>query len=372
MSRLLFISLLFSSLFFIGCEDDVHTEEMGQWPTSEWDTNSPDAVGLNPEVYRQLEADILTGDYSNIHSFLVVRDRYLVFEVYKKSNPDHVHTVQSVTKSVASVLTGIAMEQGYVREEEHVLDIFTDYDIQNVDELKQQMTVHHLLTMKSGFEWHEWGYALEETDTAYILDHDDWVQYVLDKPMEAVPGTMFKYNSGNSVLLSGIIDERISMKTQEFALNYLFLPIGMQDAAWPIQDAMGHVHTGGGLCLTARDMARFGLLILNDGNWDGEQIVSKSYLDKSLIIDSANVMTVGRGQGKDPVHFNYGYMWWILTVELEDGTTLNIYAALGHGGQMIFILKPYNMVVTTTAWITDSYPAIDILLDVVIPSIVEG
>jgi CubicO group peptidase (beta-lactamase class C family) len=296
----------------------------------------------NPEVdisdIKAIANSIRSGKYGDMHSILIIKNGYLILEEYfNGSNANHVHAMASATKSVTSVIIGIAVDQGLIHEDQKIVEIYKNYNIKNMSEKKREITVKNLLTMRDGLSWTQgppWNW-----DWRHMIDKDDFVQFVLDKPMRHRPDSVYRYSNGASVLLGGIIGETTEYSFMEFADKFLFSPIGITSSYLALQDKKGHPGSGSLLKMTTRDMARFGLLVLNNGKWGSKQIISTSYLQRSFKAYSENLWW-----GMD-----YGYHWWLLPVTIQGRSSVAIKAS-GWGGQEIWILPSLNAVVVTTAW----------------------
>ena len=228
---------------------------------------------------------------------------------------------------------GIAIDEGYIPNvDEPVVSFFSDRTIANLDERKQSMTVRHLLNMRAGLEWDEWSYPYTDpqNDLHQMVYSADCIQFMLDRPMAAEPGTTWIYNTGASHLLAGIIHETTGQIPLAFAFDHLFGPLGITHAIWT-RDRNGLNYGGSELHLRPRDMAKFGLLYLNDGEWDGNQIIPAEWVVQSQ--RSATQPWSGTG---------YGYQWW---KQLSMGT----FEARGLHSQWIIIHPEYDLIVVQTA-----------------------
>jgi CubicO group peptidase (beta-lactamase class C family) len=297
------------------------------WPTEAWRTSTPEEQGMDSQKLAEMVATIKERNM-NVHSLLVIRNGYLVSETYFEPwQADSRHVIYSATKSFVSTLVGIALDKGAIDGVDHrVMDYFPERTIANLDQLKKDLTLEDLLTMRSGLEWTDPGTYYEMTGSP------DWVQFVLDKPMVEPPGQRWHYCSGCSHLLNAIIQQTTGMKTRDFAEQNLFKPLGITDVMWPADNA-GIPAGGAGMQLTPRDMAKLGYLYLRNGQWDGQQIVSSKWVE--------NATRKYADVDIDP-HFGYGYHWF--TVNSMAG-----YAALGDHGQIILVIPEHDLVIVTTA-----------------------
>ncbi|MHA2330794.1 MAG: serine hydrolase domain-containing protein [Candidatus Hodarchaeales archaeon] len=337
-----------------GC---VNPEESSSWPKEDWKTTTPEEQEMNSTVLGTMISHIeerVTG----MHSVLVIRNGYIVEEEYFNDwDRDLEHELYSCTKSVTSALVGIAIDQGYFEIDDYVLDFFPDKEFENVDERKQNMTVKHLLQMKSGLEWDEWStdYMVYSNPVQKMLKSDDWVKHVLDQPMVEEPGSKFTYNTGISHVLSAIIQKTTKVTTFSFAKQYLFDPLGIELGYW-MTSPQDIVWGGAGLQLTPRDMAKFGLLFLNNGNWDGKQIVSEEWVEKS---------THEYFHLWDATY--YAFQWWIFPETFDYFT----FTASGYKGQWITVIPDLNLLVIFTADSTSSFYR-DLLTNYIIPAVTSS
>jgi CubicO group peptidase (beta-lactamase class C family) len=317
------------------------------WPTNSWRESAPAEQGMDSGLLQKMLADIEEQGL-NIDSIVVVRNGYIVTEKYLSPyEQDTLHDVYSVTKSVISALIGIAIHQGYINGvNDLVLDYFPERTFQNDSALKRSITLEHLLTMSSGLEW--------EMDE--MVASPDWVQYVLDQPMYFEPGTAFHYNSGNTHVLSAILQKTSGLSAYEFAQQHLFEPLGIDDTSWQ-EDILGISKGGWGMKMTPRDMAKLGYLYLNLGIWDGRQIIQTAW------ITASTKKYIQVPEPLEPWDLYMGYSWWLH----EDG----LYAAHGMKGQFIYVIPELDLVVVITADIPDDQYAEPQLLirDYIIPAV---
>lgn len=293
------------------------------------DDGNPTEINVDQSEVEKIIADARNGLYGNIHSLLIYQnDQLLAEEYFGGYDADSIHFQYSVTKSVASLLVGIAIDKGLLSStSEKLYQLFPEYEgqIANWSSLKGDMTVKDVLTMSAGFQWDEWTYTYTDTrnDANKLIRSNDLMKYVLDLPMAFTPGTRFTYNSGCSMLLSGIVENTTGMTTEAFARENLFYKLGIEEWDWE-QGNDQKFNTGWGLHLRPKDMLKIGRLVLDNGKWNGEQIVSAEWLKAS----STNHIA------------NYGFQWWL---------SGNFFSARGWGGQVIGIVPEQNLVVVTTA-----------------------
>lgn len=282
---------------------------------------------MEERLLNDIISDIERGVYGETHSLLVWQDNTLHMESYfQPFDSDSLHYQYSVTKSITSVLVGIAIDQGFIEStDQKLLHFFPEYEnIQNLDERKQAITLHDVLAMRTGLVWDEWTfpYGDPRNDTYDLFGSSDMIKHILDLPMSSDPGVAFTYNSGVTMLLSGIIENTTGRSTEQFAEEFLFNPLNIEKWQWDrgLNDDL--TNTGWGLHLLPRDMLKVGTLFINND----ERIVSNEWLDTST-----------KNYGN-----NYGYQWTHFGPE-------NSISARGWGGQFIFIVRDKKLVIVTTA-----------------------
>ncbi len=298
------------------------------WPTEGWAVSTPEEQGMDSAALEEVYTHVRNSGAS-IRSLLVVRHGFLVAEEYFTPmlyDVNDTHILYSVTKSVVSSLIGVAIDHGLIdNTSQLLLDFFPNRTIANLNAWKEAITLEDVLQMRSGFQWDEDNYN-EYNDFFAMRDSEDWAQYVLDRPMAYEPGSTFYYNSGNSHILATIINVTTGMTPLAFADQYLFGPLGITNRLW-LTDPQGVNFGGSNLALRPRDMAKFGLLFLNNGTWDGQQIVSSNWVYSS-----------SHGPSTPYSGTSYGYQWW-----LDD--TNEWYSARGYDGQFIYVVQEHDIVV---------------------------
>jgi CubicO group peptidase (beta-lactamase class C family) len=294
------------------------------WPTDGWRTSTPEEQGMDSELLAEALDFLQEQNGFNIHSLLIIRNGHVVTDsyFYPFAQSRSLHDLASATKSFTSSLIGIAIGQGYIESVgQPVLDFFPDRSVANVDANKEAMTVEDSLTMSSGLEC---SHSPPDKTTHEMVDSPDWVQFALDLPMAAEPGSRWVYCGPDSHLLSAIIQETSGMNALEFAQQHLFGPLGISDAIWS-SDPQGYSHGWSNMILTPHDMAKLGYLYLNEGEWDGQQVLSTDWVTAAT--------------SPSPSNSDYGYQWYLRP---------SGYYANGAGGQRIFVFPDLDMVVVTT------------------------
>ena len=315
-------------------------KEREYWPTAGWKTSIPEAQGM-VSAKLLIADEFIQNRLPDAFSLLVVKNGYLVFEKYYSwGSPDKYAVVHSVTKSVTSALIGIALDKGYLNSvDQKLVDFFPEYVTDESDPRKKEISLRHLLTMSAGFRWNDRGPSMRNW---YLSS--DWVKSAVQLPQENNPGDIFNYNSSTSHLLSVILSKSTETSTLDFAKKYLFEPLGIQSAYWH-QDPQGYYIGGFGLGLSARDLAKFGFLYLNNGYWNGQSIVSESWVKEST---GQQIQTVSH-----PIYgkFGYGYQWWVKNVD-----DCNSFRAWGRRGQFIAVVPEMDLVIAVTSKTAQPHP----------------
>ena len=333
-------------------------------------TASASEIGADVGILNKISVRNQNGTYQNVHSVLLAVNNDLIFEEYFPGKPIYepetdwnkhtIHRLHSVTKSYNSALIGIAIDQYGLSLNDPVKDFFPEIDESNWEGQKSNITVRHLLIMSSGLQWDEWSFSYDDprNDHYQMYNSDNWVHFVLQQPMATSPGSQFLYNSGLSITLGEIIRRKTGQDAGLFAQNHLFRPMGINNIQWDTSP-FGIFQTGGGLSLRSRDMLKFGLLFLNKGNWNGEQIISEEWT-------IASSRTQGPNRG-------YSYQWW-LAQYLVDGITYNAYLAAGRGGQYIIVIDRLQLVAVFTAGNDNALATThtrEMMLELVIPAVAK-
>ena len=342
------------------------------WPTRGWDKASPEAVGLDGKLLEVFDSDLANGKYSLVDSFAVYRCGKVAFartythdygKIYGKEASERgplnahltgwynyfdpawhpyyhgtdLHSMQSVSKTVSSIIIGVAITRGDFKAslDTPVLSYFDLAKVKNVDERKRRITLRHVLTMTTGLDWNEEvAYDDPKNDSSRMEAADDWVQYVIDRPMAQEPGKVFNYSSGVSELLAYIFEKETGKDIEQYGAKHLFAPLGIE-YFWK-RTPLGVVDTEGGLFLKNSDLAKIGYLYLGGGLWDGKQIVSKEWVQESV-----SPLTPAEED------FKYGFKWWLLPRTDRAGF---VWMARGFGGQRLMVFPEENMVSVFTGW----------------------
>ncbi|MBN1967159.1 MAG: serine hydrolase [Anaerolineae bacterium] len=304
------------------------------WPTHGWRESAPDDQGLDAARLAQA-LDHLAAHMPHLDGAVIVRHGYLVAERYRgEAGPETLHNVKSVTKSVLSALIGIALQTGDLAGLDDTLgDVWPAYFTSASDSRKRAIRVRDLLTMRSGLQWAEYG-----PTTVQMTASKDWVRFVLDQPVAHEPGQVFNYSTGDTQLLSGILHTITGMTALEYADLYLFGPLGITRRTWPA-DPQGITIGGAELALSARDMAKFGYLVLNGGRWNGDAILPEAWVQES----TTPHVQVDPPRPDGCPSLAYGYLWW-LRPQAGHRSAL----AVGFGGQYIYVVPDLDLVIALT------------------------
>jgi len=278
---------------------------------------------------------------SNIRSLLVSIDGQIVLEEYfAKYGLDSLDHQRSGTKSIMATLIGIAIDKQFIKE---IDEPVANY-LPGADPRLQEITIKHLLTMTSGFEWDE---ALSVKEYNTWVSSGDQLGYLLRKPIAERPGSTWNYNSATMHLLSIILTKASGKSTHDFAEEHLFKPLGIQNSRWE-QLAGGYHNGGAGLELHPRDMVRLGQVIANQGNYKGEQVISKQFIRAATSHQEPEPFASDENVG-------YGYGWWV-----GEPNGVKVILARGYAGQLIAIFPETQIVVVMTHnWRLDIEAAIE-------------
>lgn len=316
------------------------------WPTNSWRHCSPEQVGMNGNNLK-LVYDYASNPVVNTEGIVIIKDGYIIAESYFGDfTQNSRHSSFSIAKSFMSALIGIALSEGLITGiMALVSDFFPEWSSGTVDPKKQRITLKHLLTMSSGLEWNESDYYNDTSnnDVFIMSEQNDYLQYVLNKQSEFEPGTIWRYSSGDSMLLSGILQIAAGTTSYQYALENLFEPLGITEVSWESDNA-GHTVGGWGINATVRSYAKFGFLYLNYGEWEGRQIVPRSWVEQSL------------SPVTDNIDF-YGFQWWLSPVFQGVQNSIipeDLFLAWGIYTQQIFVIPSLDLVIVRVANDPDS------------------
>ena len=358
------------------------------WPTAIWEKEKPESKGMDIDSLKSYSNILKSGKLGYIDGMLITRGGKIIFEEEYTHNYDSLylqtktapgkynyydtdwhpfyrdsklHTMQSVSKSLTSAAIAIANKNGDIPDlNANIMNYFDDYKSSKPDPRREKITILDVLNMSSGIKWDEssMAYTDPSSDCVQMELSNDWIQYVIDREMAESPGTKFNYNSGETMLLSYLINKTTGTDLAKYLEKNLFSVIGIKDYYWK-HTPKGLTDAEGGLYLTPRDLARFGYLILKNGVWDGKQVLPKSWVSQ---IHETDIDT-----GTD--WLRYGLQFWVMPY----GDNQTAILASGLGGQRMIVIPEHDIVAVFTGWnIYDvpalhSYKAMNKVINSVIP-----
>jgi CubicO group peptidase (beta-lactamase class C family) len=324
----------------VGCGpgiNDLATVDYMPLSRDDWQVSTPEAQGLDPMLVAKMYYN--AAELETIYSMLVVKNGYLIAEDYfNQGSVDELSKRASVTKSYISALVGIALDRGYLESiDQKMLDFFPDVAGQVTDPRKRQITIRNMLEMRAGYPWEEKDAAAWEA-----MWSGEYLSHIADIPLTADPGTRFQYSNLTSHWLGIIVARESGMDLMTLGKEYLFSPLGVEPGEDWTRDVDGYYIGSGDIQFTARDMAKFGLLYLNKGEYKGKRILPAEWVRDSLQTYSVNEFELKKiGRFTD---IGYGYQWWSAKAGRH-----HVNFAWGHGGQLIVLEDKLDMVVVVTA-----------------------
>lgn len=312
-----------------------HIPEAGSdgWETGDlW--NSVADIGAIETGIRK----ILNGTYPRIHGLCVVHQGKLILDEYFYGyGPDTPHPVQSITKSVFSLLFGIAVDQGRLKPEDKLYDFFPEYRKKpGWEDGKDKITLQTLLTMTSGLGCDD----LKDSKSCSwgMVDSPDWLNFTLSLPLSQEPGKRFAYCGACLTPLSAVLAKKSGMSLPAFAGKYLWEPLGIRQASW-VQGPRGITPVSFGLELRPRDLAKIGYLVLKGGAWNDRQVVSEKWVRMTTDIQIPRDRTNGKA--------DYGFLWWQNHAPVK-GKDIKMVYAWGVGGQYLWVVPELDLVCVMT------------------------
>jgi CubicO group peptidase (beta-lactamase class C family) len=323
----------------VGCgpsAEELAAVDYAPLTSSDWEVSTPAAQGLDPMLVARLYHN--AEGVETIRSLLVVKNGYLIAEKYFHGGSiDAKDRMQSATKSFTSALVGLAVEHGCLTSvDQKAIELLPELRDRIQDPRKYEITVRHLLQMRAGFPWEE------SSPELFELMYSGFRPSVFaDVPLVRDPGTGMEYSNISSYLLSVVVSRACHVDLLDFGQEYLFGPLNVEPGEW-ITGWEGYRNGHADLYLRPRDMAKFGLLHLNDGMWQGERVVSEIWVRDSLQVYSEDAWTIRIGSNFRDM--SYGYQWW--SARAGDRRW---WFAWGHGGQQIALVDDLDMVIVVTA-----------------------
>lgn len=326
-------------------------------------TVSPENSGDISHRLSQIESIIKEG-YDNMEGIIITKDGYKVYEKYLNGSDTNKKThIASVTKSILSILMGIAIYKGIIKDEsQRVMDFFKEYDFKDKNEIRYKITIKDLLTMRVPYTFEDYMEPLED-----FTKSKDWIRFALESIDKKGELGKFKYSTMGAHLLSAILTKASGISAKEFANKYLFAPLEIEEIdhkdtkefnfdtlfgekieGWA-NDPMGISAGGFGLKLSTRDMIKIGELYLNKGEYKGKRIVSEEWINKTL---------EENGNG-------YGYLWYLIY-----DIPVKMYAALGDGGNMICVIPNLKAVIAmTSSFMMNAKDRIGFVIEHILPAL---
>jgi CubicO group peptidase (beta-lactamase class C family) len=316
-----------------------------------WSIASAGEAGLDERALCGLDNFIARWPRANIHGVVIARHGRLAFERYYAGNDEHwgtpvgtvrfaadvKHDLRSITKSVVSLLIGIAASEGrFPPLDSPVLDFFPEYQSLRTP-AKAALTFRHLLTMSAGLEWDEsLAYSDPRNSEIRMIASSDPVGFVLKQPLATAPGSAFRYSGGATTVLGAALERSTRTRMEDYAKERLFRPLAIDDTEW-VRMPNGMTSAASGLRMRPRDIAKLGKLLLNDGTADGRRIIPRGWVVQSI-------------QSHRPVDafFSYGYQWWTASSRMG-ASSYPWSAGVGYGGQRLFAQPDLDLIVVITA-----------------------
>jgi CubicO group peptidase (beta-lactamase class C family) len=290
---------------------------------------------------------VSAGTYKQITSVIVARDDRVVYERYfDTAGAEALRNTRSATKTVTGMLVGAAIDRGLLRPESLVLPFFPDRrPVANPDPRKERITVEDFLTMSSLLECDDENeFSRGNEERMYLVE--DWVKFTLDLPIKGFPdwqpnpeqspyGRAWSYCTAGASTLGPLLERATKQSVPTFAQAVLFKPLGIESVKWQFQP-LGSAMTGGGLQLRSRDLLKLGQLYLNNGRWQGHQVISEAWVRRSVS---------PHAHAREDT--DYGYLWWLQTFQVN-GQKITTYGMYGTGGNKVYVLPVQRVVVVVT------------------------
>ena len=342
-------------------------------PPSHWATATPVEAGFKSDLGQSLDAAFEAGELEGLHAVVLIRGGKLVLERYYEGEDESwgrsigrvafdaetMHDLRSVSKSIVSLLYGIALDEGKVPPlDAPVIEQFPQYPDLVADSERRRITVEHVMTMSLGLEWNEDLPYTDKRNSEVAMEYAaDRYRFVLERPIVEEPGKRWRYNGGATALIGRLISQGSGQDMVAYAEEKLFAPLGIEEFKWT-RGYDGEPAAASGLRLRPRDLAKIGQMVLDKGRWADQQIVPEAWLTAS------HEPRADTGEG-----LSYGYQWW-LGVN-QQGKPWQ--AGFGNGGQRLWIFPHLDMVLVVMAGNYNQRDAwkmsLSVLLDHISPAI---
>ena len=320
---------------------------------------SVESVAIEKKDIEIFQKGIFNSDFGYLRAIAMIKNGHLIYEGYfHGARREDRYTIYSVSKTFTSALIGIAIDKGLIKSvNQTILPFFPEYENLIHDPLKENIQIHHLLSLSSGFDWDESTYSYEDRRNIHVQMEmtNDWIKFILQRPMKNKPGDRWLYNTGNVQLLSAIAKKATELYLHEFAETYLFGPLKIDDYYWNT-DPSGYTCAGGsdgGLRLKTRDVAKLGCLYANKGLWNGKRILSEAWIEKST---RGYITTRGDRQ--------YGYLWHV-GIDKTYEQHYKFFYHTGSGGHLLMVYPELNLVLVINSGPNNLRPVIRAVLDMI-------
>jgi CubicO group peptidase (beta-lactamase class C family) len=362
-----FLSCLFSLLLLSGSSAaQVSFASPPEQRDDGWSTETLEASGFDADRMQRLTEKLEAGGFPNTHIVVIEHDGKLVYEKYlsgqdqnwghsighRQFDSQSLHDLRSVSKSVTSLLLGIALGDGFEAAlSRPIVEYFPEYAHQ-VAAGFEKITLYQVLTMSTGMEWNEMDvpYSSQNNDEIRLYNTEDPIQFVFARPMRGKPGESWYYNGGTTMILADLVTKLTGRKFLEFAEKALFEPLGIDRRAyqwrglgiWRKRPSLPSAASG--LRLRARDLAKIGSLMLHDGRWQDKQIVPVDWVRASSQRYMEQTYSIWSHSGV----YGYGYQWWHGEFK-NQASEYTAISGVGYGGQRLFVIPKHKLVVTIFA-----------------------
>ncbi len=325
-----------------------------------WGIASAADHGLPVAILENMMNDIRAGQFPNIDSIAIARNGVLIFDETIRtatayddgligSNDLSIHRQFSASKSIMSLIVGIAIDEGYITDVGvSYLGLFPYQSYQNWDVRKNDITLENVLGMRLGLAWDEWvlPYTSPQNGLRQFYDQNtDYSKGLLDLPLAADPGSFWVYNTVATISLGQMVQNAVPMSLLDYMNNKLILPLNISDFRF-LTTPTGIPNAGASLYFRVRDMAKFGQLVLDGGLWNGQRIVSDTWISASMT--PLSNLVFGNPEEWDWQLDGYGYQWWTGSYDI-DSISYEAYVAWGYGGQWIIVVPDFDIVIAANS-----------------------
>ena len=326
----------FSLIVLIGYSQNIYNYTKPVTLKDGWQTSSILNKNIDTTLIHKAFTQLLNIE-NEIHSVLLIKNNELVLEEYYKGYTiDKPHDLRSVTKSIVAILLGIALDKSIIEDINDPISKYLKSPVptKNIDKRKNQITIKNLITMSSGLDCDDWNKKSKGQEDK-VYKRKDWLQYTLNLPMIHEPGSTSTYCTMGVVLTAEIISQASGLTIDEFAKKHLFIPLQIDNFYWGHTSKKEVIPSAKRVYMTPRDLAKIGQLVLNNGTWKGQQIVSKKWIEEATTPKTKIT------------NIDYGYLWWNIPFNHKNNI-IHSTIATGNGGQYIMILPSLNLVAIFT------------------------